>query len=79
MRLTIAIQILKILQDNSVITAEAIGERCGIHIRSVYQYLDELTVCGIPVQRKRGAHNGGVYLPDDYKRQKFSLLKALNH
>ena len=76
MKLTIAIQILKILQDNGVVTAEVIGERCGIHRRSVFRYINELTVCGIPIQTKSGGNGGGIYLPDDYKRQKNSLLTA---
>ncbi len=65
MKLTIAMQILKILQDNSVITAEVIGKKCGIHMRSVYRYLDELTVCGIPIQTKAGRYNSGVWIPDE--------------
>ena len=67
MKLTIAMQILKILQDNDVVTAEVIGKSCEISTRSVYRYLDELTVCGIPIQTKRGAHNDGIYIPADYK------------
>ena len=78
MKLTIAMQILKILQGNKVVTAEAIGKKCEISTRTVYRYLDELTICGIPIQTKRGARNGGVYIPDDYKAQKDSLLKLIN-
>lgn len=76
MKLSIAMEIIKILQKNTVVKAETISKKCGISIRTVYRYIDELTVCGIPVQTKRGAHNGGLYIPADYKAQKDTLLKA---
>ncbi len=77
MKLGIAIEILKILLNNSIVTAESIGVRCGIHRRSVYRYIDELTVCGIPIQTNRGKVNGGIYLPADYKQQKNALMEKL--
>lgn len=76
MKLTIALQIIKILRNNDVVTAEFISKKCGISTRTVFRYLDEITVSGIPIQTKRGAHNGGIYIPSDYKEQKGTLLEA---
>ncbi len=76
MKLAIALQIIKILRNNDVVTAEVIGKKCGISTRTVFRYLDEITISGIPIQTKRGARNGGIYIPADYKAQKDTLLEA---
>lgn len=73
--LSVALEILKILYDKPIITAEALGKRCNISTRSVYRYINELTICGIPIQTKTGRRNGGIYIPAEYKTKNNKLAE----
>ncbi len=73
MKISVAVQIIEILNNEDLVTAEAIAGECGISVRSVHRYLDELTVCGIPVNMKRGKY-GGVWLDEEYKKRNYNVL-----
>lgn len=62
MKLSIAIDILRLLyRDESgiPIPVSKIALRFGVTPRTIYRYLDELTCCGIPIDRVRG-YGGGI-------------------
>lgn len=47
-------------------TARALASRFDISERSVYRYLEELTVAGIPIDTQKGRH-GGVQIADTFR------------
>ena len=48
------------------VSAGEFSKRYEISPRSVYRYVDELTVSGVPIDVKQG-RGGGIYIPDSYK------------
>ncbi len=64
MKFTILIAILFDLLTKRKLTARYCADKYGISQRSVYRYVDHLTL-SVPVYVKRG-RNGGIYLSDDY-------------
>ena len=60
------LKILTLLLSKRKITAREIAERYEISVRSVYRYLDELTICGVPLNVARGRY-GGITVADTYK------------
>ncbi|MGN0813916.1 MAG: helix-turn-helix transcriptional regulator [Candidatus Coproplasma sp.] len=66
MKYQIMVKILTLLLTKRKITAQEIADRYDISVRSVYRYVEELSVSGIPVDVKRGRY-GGITLPDTYK------------
>lgn len=62
----IMIKILIALLTKRKITAQEIADRYEISVRSVYRYVEELSVAGIPVDVKRGRY-GGITVPDTFK------------
>ena len=67
----ITLKLMKILANSSILTAKALGSECGISLRSVYRYVDELTVCGIPIDVRRGC-NGGISMDEEYKKRNYN-------
>lgn len=53
--------ILWMLSSGSKITAKQISEKLEINIRTVYRYIDALSVSGVPIISESG-HNGGYTL-----------------
>ena len=51
------------------VSAGELAARYDISVRTVYRYIDEMTVAGIPIDVARGA-NGGIYISDAYKLPK---------
>lgn len=47
------------------LTAKAISDKHDISVRTVYRYVDTLSM-SVPVYVKRG-RNGGIYISDQYK------------
>ncbi len=47
-------------------SAREIAEHFEISTRSVYRYLDSLSLAGIPIVTKNG-RGGGVYIMEDFK------------
>ena len=60
------IEILFDLLANRHTTAAALAERYGVSVRTVYRYVEEMTVAGVPVDVARGC-NGGICISDTYK------------
>lgn len=58
--------IMNMLLSKRKLTASQIAERYGISERSVYRYVEELNVCGVPVDVVRGRY-GGLRIADSYK------------
>ena len=62
----IMIKILMLLLSKRKVTAKEIAERYEISLRSVYRYIEELTVSGVPVDVTRGRY-GGITVSDTFK------------
>lgn len=60
------VKMLVLLLSRRKVTAGEIAERYGVSIRSVYRYIEELTVAGIPIEVERGRY-GGITIADTYK------------
>ena len=65
MKFEILTDILFELLAKRKLTAKHIAERYGLSERTIYRYLDELSLA-VPVQVQRG-RNGGIFISDTYK------------
>ena len=61
MKYQVIIGILMLLLSRKRLTAKEIADRYGICTRSVYRYIDELNVCGVPIDISRGRYGGHTY------------------
>ena len=66
MKYQIMIGILFTLLARRRISARELAAKYDVSTRTVYRYLEEMTIAGIPVDVARGA-NGGIYISDAYK------------
>lgn len=66
MKYQIMLKILMQLLSKRKITAKEIAERYEISVRSVYRYVEELIVCGVPVDVARGRY-GGLTVADTFR------------
>ena len=66
MKFQIMLQILFKLLRRRKVSAVQLAAECGVSARSVYRYIEELSVAGVPLTVERG-RNGGVCLPDTYR------------
>ena len=66
MKCQIIIKILILLLSKRRVSAREIADRYEISVRSVYRYIDELSIAGIPVEGARGKY-GGIYIADTFK------------
>ncbi|MGD7009880.1 helix-turn-helix transcriptional regulator [Metabacillus sp. 84] len=57
--------ILWMLRSGEKITAKQISEKLEMNIRTVYRYIDTLSISGVPIISESG-HNGGYTLLDNY-------------
>ncbi|QUW20729.1 YafY family transcriptional regulator [Sporosarcina sp. Marseille-Q4063] len=57
--------ILWMLSSGEKITAKQISEKLEINIRTVYRYIDTLSISGVPIISDAG-HNGGYTLLDNF-------------
>lgn len=60
------------LNSTPKITATELAQKLEVSVRSVYRYLEELTVSGIPINVERG-RNGGFFLNEDYRKDKHKI------
>lgn len=60
------IDMLTILLTRKSVTAGELAERYDISTRSVYRYVEDLIVAGVPVETTRGRY-GGFYIPETYR------------
>lgn len=74
MKFQIMIDILFILLDRRKVTADFLASRFGIATRTIYRYLDEMTIAGIPIDITRG-FGGGISIPDSFKLPKGLLTR----
>lgn len=66
MKYQIMIDILFTLLEKRRISAGELAARYNVSVRSIYRYIDEMTVSGIPIDVSRGA-SGGICISDAYK------------
>jgi len=66
MKYQVMIKMLMLLSSRRNVPAREIAERFEISQRSVYRYVEELNVSGIPVDVARGRY-GGIYIADTYR------------
>lgn len=66
MKYEIMINIMMLLLSKRKLTAQQIASRYGISTRSVYRYIEELNVCGVPVDVARGRY-GGITIADTFR------------
>lgn len=59
-------KILMLLLQKRKLTATEIANRYDVSVRSVYRYIEELTVCGVPVDVARGRY-GGITIADTFR------------
>ena len=60
------IDILFTLLDKRHTSASELAARYDVSVRTIYRYIDEMTVAGIPIDVTRGA-GGGIFISDAYK------------
>lgn len=66
MKYEIMIKIMMLLLSKRKLTAQQIANRYDISTRSVYRYVEELNVCGVPVDIMRGRY-GGITIADTFR------------
>ena len=66
MKYQIMLKILMLLLSKRKITAREIAEKYEISVRSVYRYVEELNVCGVPIDVARGRY-GGLTVADTFR------------
>ncbi len=74
MKYQIMIGILFTLLAKRKVSAGELAKKYECSTRSIYRYVEELIVAGIPVDIARGA-NGGIYISDAYKLPKGFMTK----
>jgi predicted DNA-binding transcriptional regulator YafY len=66
MKYQIMINILMTLLAKKTVSARELAQRNEVSERSVYRYIDEMIIAGIPIDIRRG-RGGGVYISDSFR------------
>lgn len=66
MKYQIMVKMLMLLLSRRKVCAREIADRYEISLRSVYRYVEELCVAGIPIDVSRGRY-GGISIADTYR------------
>ncbi len=66
MKYNIMFKILMLLLQKRKITAAELARRYEVSVRSIYRYVDELIICGVPIDMERGRY-GGLTIADTYR------------
>lgn len=66
--------ILFTLLQKRKVSARELAAKYDVSVRSIYRYVDEMTISGIPVDVLRG-QNGGIYISDAFKLPKGLFTK----
>lgn len=74
MKYQIMTGILFTLLARRKVSAGELAAKYDVSVRSVYRYVDEMTIAGIPIDVIRGA-NGGIYISDAFKLPKGLMTK----
>ena len=69
MKYQIMLGIFFTLLNNRKATATELAEKFSCSVRSIYRYVDEMTVAGVPIDLMQGAR-GGIRISDSYKLPK---------
>lgn len=85
MKSQLMIEILIMLLSGKKVSAAQIADKYEVCVRSVYRYINELSLCGIPLEVTRGRY-GGIRIADTYRlpagfftREEYSaMLNAVN-
>ena len=85
MKYEIMFKIMMQLLQKRKVTAREIAERYEVSVRSVYRYIEELIVCGVPIDIARGRY-GGITIADTFRlpvgyftrKEYSSTINALN-
>lgn len=64
--------IVATLNSKEKVTATELARKLEVSVRSVYRYLEELTVSGIPINVERGRF-GGFFLDEDYRKDRHKI------
>jgi len=68
----VLIQIYTDLLLRRKITRQILSDKYELSIRTISRYIDTLAKAGIPIEARTG-HEGGYYLPKDYKIEHHSF------
>ena len=74
MKYQIMTGILFTLLAKRKVSAGELAAKYDVSVRSIYRYVDELTIAGIPIDVARGA-GGGIYISDAFKLPKGLMTK----
>lgn len=74
MKYQIMIGILFTLLAKRRVSASELAAKYDVSVRSIYRYIDEMTIAGIPIDVARGSH-GGIFISDAYKLPKGMMTK----
>ncbi len=74
MKFQIMLGILFTLLARRKISAGELAAKYDVSTRSIYRYVDEMTIAGIPIDVTRG-QNGGIYISDAFKLPKGLMTK----
>ncbi|MFF2886165.1 helix-turn-helix transcriptional regulator [Paenibacillus sp. NPDC057967] len=81
-KLDYLLSVLWLLSSRSRLTAEQIAEELEVSVRTVYRYIDALSMSGVPVVAEAG-HGGGYSLPSSFASMPLFFdtneLKAMAH
>ncbi len=74
MKFSILLEMVFDLLSKRKVTAAYFAEKFEISIRTVYRYVDDLSLAGVPIQVLRG-RDGGICISDSYKLPKGFMTK----
>lgn len=74
MKFQIMIGILFTLLAKRKVSAGELAAKYCVSVRSIYRYVDEMTIAGIPIDVARGS-NGGIYISDAFKLPRGLMTK----
>jgi predicted DNA-binding transcriptional regulator YafY len=63
-------QVVNLIRSHQPITAEQLAERIGVCVRTIYRYIDDLSLSGIPVYGEPGV---GYALDEDFELPPLTL------
>ena len=66
MKYSLMLKILFLLLSRKKVSAKYLADRFELSVRTVYRYIDELSLAGVPIYNERG-RNGGYSISDTYK------------
>ncbi|MDE6273982.1 MAG: YafY family transcriptional regulator [Clostridiales bacterium] len=69
MKFQIMLEILFILLSKRKVSAGELAKKFEVSVRTIYRYIDEMTIAGVPIDVTRGAR-GGIYISDTFKLPK---------